>query len=776
MSEMSIEPLGFCPLKPSPRRGAPNGDGMAVEGVKERAVDAFRGSFLFSKYGEGVQLDDEMIYSVTPEPVAKQVAQLASVKGLMLDAFTGAGGNLIPLTSTCGLVVGIDIEPSRVAMTRANYSVYQGAEEEEEEKGGRGGLSPELLVGDFLQMARMGFWRKGEFDGVFLSPPWGGPSYSQKETVGLEDFQVDGRDVLQCAFGLSANVAFYLPRNLSSREFGWMGEEARRRGSSGPCAKLHFNRLVTKGCNMGVMRRQKKAQEGEDIPIDALLPGPQSSKALTPSPSWQWRVLAVTCLFGNFNASSRRGTGTGPSGKGPGVQKEGKKKDTLSSAVRGCLENLAGNLLQLLALEAEWDEKQKGRGRLMLSSATSLWGSQGGSGDGRSGKKKKNKKDQEETGECEQRTTVGQSLLGNLQVHQLVSGCLERVLESVLEMKRDGGGTGEDVSRLPSPSGVRAIDGVSLPLNGKEEEEEESTGMEETEIDESLWGAHGERKSGLSGRKEGASVLALTTRKKEKRGATEEYIASSINKASRRTSQKDVRKETEGTSQKKQLRWERTLQDEEKARKRKRGFLSEDTHAEMGEVLERRDEGERGRKRGIEAQSLKVEGTREKKRRKKENGEANPESLRRKGKLKEPDEEKEKKEERMRRKERKRERDKEVGAEEDRKRPRKEVNENHSGTKPEEDDLRPKKGKKLPRETVTGTDMKSLRKTNSQTDQRQQMPLKPAARSFLRDLFAVEMNPQVVSESSKKRAVDQKKRGKHEKTPFVRKEKAAENP
>lgn len=54
-------------------------------------------------------------------------------------------------------------------------------------------------------------------DVIFLSPPWGGPSY-KNDIFQLKELRVshiDGLQLLKCALQVTQNVAFYLPRNVS---------------------------------------------------------------------------------------------------------------------------------------------------------------------------------------------------------------------------------------------------------------------------------------------------------------------------------------------------------------------------------------------------------------------------------------------------------------------------------------------------------------------------------------------------------------------------------
>jgi trimethylguanosine synthase len=55
---------------------------------------------LFSKYDQGIKLDDESWYSVTPESIGEYLGEkvVMAAKGTevnVLDAFAGCGGNII---------------------------------------------------------------------------------------------------------------------------------------------------------------------------------------------------------------------------------------------------------------------------------------------------------------------------------------------------------------------------------------------------------------------------------------------------------------------------------------------------------------------------------------------------------------------------------------------------------------------------------------------------------------------------------------------------------
>ena len=49
---------------------------------------------LFSRYDDGIKMDEEGWFSVTPEPIARHQALRCS-GGILVDCFTGVGGNAI---------------------------------------------------------------------------------------------------------------------------------------------------------------------------------------------------------------------------------------------------------------------------------------------------------------------------------------------------------------------------------------------------------------------------------------------------------------------------------------------------------------------------------------------------------------------------------------------------------------------------------------------------------------------------------------------------------
>ncbi|XP_050301028.1 trimethylguanosine synthase isoform X2 [Anthonomus grandis grandis] len=155
---------------------------------------------LFSKYDEGIKLDEESWYSVTPEIVAKHAADRCATD-VIVDGFCGAGGNSIQFALTCKRVIAIDIDPKKLELARNNAAVY-------------GVLDKiEFIQGDFFHLAE-----SLKADAVFLSPPWGGISYGMEKVYDLETMlePVSFSKLYEAACKISRNIAVFLPKNSNT--------------------------------------------------------------------------------------------------------------------------------------------------------------------------------------------------------------------------------------------------------------------------------------------------------------------------------------------------------------------------------------------------------------------------------------------------------------------------------------------------------------------------------------------------------------------------------
>jgi trimethylguanosine synthase len=109
-------------------------------------------------------------------------------------------------------VIAIDIDPAKIEMAKHNAAIY--------------GVSHkiEFICGDFFQLAPflkvilyfLEFSENNEADTVFLSPPWGGPSYLDAMLFDLET--INGFEIFRFAKLVSDNIAYLLPRNSSMNQ------------------------------------------------------------------------------------------------------------------------------------------------------------------------------------------------------------------------------------------------------------------------------------------------------------------------------------------------------------------------------------------------------------------------------------------------------------------------------------------------------------------------------------------------------------------------------
>ena len=153
-----------------------------------------------------------MWFSVTPETIAKHVAQQVSAvygerKNLtIIDAFTGAGSNAIHFAALDKSikVTAIDIDEKRLELAKHNAKVY-GVEDR-----------ITFIHGDFMSIGKSLM----AHDVIFLSPPWGGPEYMVGEysMKTMLKFGIDVDKLFELCSEKSTSVIHFVPRNTNSRE------------------------------------------------------------------------------------------------------------------------------------------------------------------------------------------------------------------------------------------------------------------------------------------------------------------------------------------------------------------------------------------------------------------------------------------------------------------------------------------------------------------------------------------------------------------------------
>ncbi|CDR40235.1 CYFA0S04e06590g1_1 [Cyberlindnera fabianii] len=185
---------------------------------------------LFSRFDEGIYMNEELWYSVTPEAMAIFTAKFIkacdpSIRSV-LDVFCGGGGNLIQFARFFDRAFGVEYNEINLYCAEHNCQVY-GVEEK-----------TNLKLGSWTDLVGSRYYHslKEEIDFIFSSPPWGGPSYKKHPVYDLEtELQPMGlRELLESFFAITTNVGLFLPKNsswdqLSEVTRDLLGDEAKCR-------------------------------------------------------------------------------------------------------------------------------------------------------------------------------------------------------------------------------------------------------------------------------------------------------------------------------------------------------------------------------------------------------------------------------------------------------------------------------------------------------------------------------------------------------------------
>eukprot|EP00184_Porphyridium_aerugineum_P007869 CAMPEP_0184691730 /NCGR_PEP_ID=MMETSP0313-20130426/483_1 /TAXON_ID=2792 /ORGANISM="Porphyridium aerugineum, Strain SAG 1380-2" /LENGTH=525 /DNA_ID=CAMNT_0027149489 /DNA_START=106 /DNA_END=1683 /DNA_ORIENTATION=- len=135
-------------------------------------------------------------------------------KLVLLDAFCGAGGNSIQFALQGCLVIGIDIDPVKIALAKHNATIYGVADQ------------IEFLTADCFELIPT--LRSHTIDAVFASPPWSGPSYLYHEGPFHLDASMHITRVMRTLLSVSPNMALFLPRNSDLKELYQLTQLAKR--------------------------------------------------------------------------------------------------------------------------------------------------------------------------------------------------------------------------------------------------------------------------------------------------------------------------------------------------------------------------------------------------------------------------------------------------------------------------------------------------------------------------------------------------------------------
>lgn len=186
----------------------------------------------FSLFDEGIQIDEEGWYSVTPEVIAAHIAQealsivLTGCEGegresntVVLDAFCGVGGNTIQFAKCFDRVIAVDLDACRLEMARNNAQVYGVADR------------IQFIHGDvFNILSSLDEFTSAKIDLVFMSPPWGGPNYTCKPVFSPRRDLLDARgmELFHLGRSVSKNFIMFMPRQTDIYEMARMLKEETR--------------------------------------------------------------------------------------------------------------------------------------------------------------------------------------------------------------------------------------------------------------------------------------------------------------------------------------------------------------------------------------------------------------------------------------------------------------------------------------------------------------------------------------------------------------------
>ena len=119
---------------------------------------------LFSAWDAGVLCDEESLYSITPEVVARHItASLPTEVRTVIDVCCGVGGNTLSYAQSGRLVIAVDNDIDKLVALTHNAAVL----------GQTARVVP--LHCDFAALQHVEVWA----DFAYSAPPWGGNSYRQ---------------------------------------------------------------------------------------------------------------------------------------------------------------------------------------------------------------------------------------------------------------------------------------------------------------------------------------------------------------------------------------------------------------------------------------------------------------------------------------------------------------------------------------------------------------------------------------------------------------------
>lgn len=219
---------------------------------------------IFLRFNEGIKLNKELWYLVTPEKLAEFIAKFIQCclpeASVILDVCSGGAGNTIQFAKTFDRCIGVELLPANLECAETNVKVY-GVEDK-----------CEFILMEWKEDSYKQFENQN-IDCVFALPPWGGVDYNKQEVFDLENLKPFGLTKLLKSFiKVLDHICLFLPKNLDLTQ---ISQATRDVFEDSECVRVTY--CLVKGhlkgilCFWGEAFRPEKQPAEQDLPTTVNL-------------------------------------------------------------------------------------------------------------------------------------------------------------------------------------------------------------------------------------------------------------------------------------------------------------------------------------------------------------------------------------------------------------------------------------------------------------------------------------------------------------------------
>lgn len=158
-------------------------------------------NYLFSKFEQGIEIDEESWYSVIPEAVSIYLRERFREKKVkrIFEPFSGIGGIAIHLCDSFEEYIVNDIDPHKIKMLQHNMQVYK-----------KSLNRLKFINSDFLAIEPF------QTDALIICPPWGGIETADYATKDLDSLMSPKlSDILIHAQKFAGEILLQLPKQTN---------------------------------------------------------------------------------------------------------------------------------------------------------------------------------------------------------------------------------------------------------------------------------------------------------------------------------------------------------------------------------------------------------------------------------------------------------------------------------------------------------------------------------------------------------------------------------